>query len=787
MTAAEFGQLGPGVGAAAFGRALEPFGGLGGTAANALTAQIAHSERVLRAGNTVFGGGFEVADGLGKLGLLGDPVPVQIAEGNLVLRFRVTLFGGLLEPFGSLFVVRLATLVPNAAGIEQTELVLGVAVVLTGGLTVPVGGLVQVADNAVAALVEISEQDLRHRVVGFGGTTDPLDRFGQALFNAATVVVTAAEAQLGAGVTLIGGATEQIDGGSVVAVHAFAAQIADGKLINGVHVSLVGGALVPFQGALRDLANANAVVVAVAQFVLGGSVPLAAGHAEQDHGLAQVLANDRPFQIADGEVGLGGGVPLFGGFFVAGDGAVEVALDADTLKPTAAEEPAGFGTAGSEFFVDTEGAMLVKGNAGAGAVAFGHGKSGFQVPGVCRFAEKGDRFGIVLAVEEPHPRFVKPGRLCFAAKQRHCLAVPLSLNGSVVFVRGRVFGGPPHSVHSSLLYHTIARLATFFEKNFGFSAFPARGGRFGLDFAADLVYNRAGNRKKGELFGMDLWDLQTVRRVMSRFGLTFRHEFGQNFLTDPTVIDGIADAASPTKNCTVLEIGPGIGTLTDALAERYRRVVALEIDRSLIPVLAYTLAGRENVEVRQADALTTDLGALLAADFAAGPVAVCANLPYYVTSPILMKLLESDLPFSAVTVMVQKEFADRLCAAPGGKEYGAITVSAAYRGRAERLFEVPADRFVPVPKVNSTVVRLTLYGENKPVRPRDEELFFRTVRAAFGQRRKTLVNALGTGFPDLAKEDLTAAVTGLGLPADVRGERLSLEQFVALSDNLPLR
>ncbi len=283
---------------------------------------------------------------------------------------------------------------------------------------------------------------------------------------------------------------------------------------------------------------------------------------------------------------------------------------------------------------------------------------------------------------------------------------------------------------------------------------------------------------------MELYDIRTVRRIMSMFGLSFRKEFGQNFLTDPDVIDAIADAAFPSPDCTILEIGPGIGTLTRALASRYRRVVALEIDRSLIPVLDYTLSDCPNVTVINADVLSADLASLLADGFAAGPVAVCANLPYYITSPILMKLLESDLPFASVTVMVQKEFADRLCAAPGGKEYGAITVSAAYRGSAERLLLVPADRFVPAPKVDSSVVRISLFGSRKPLVPRNEEHFFRVVRAAFAQRRKTLVNALASAFPDLPKEQILAAVSSLGLPPDVRGERLSLQNFIDLSDRV---
>lgn len=282
---------------------------------------------------------------------------------------------------------------------------------------------------------------------------------------------------------------------------------------------------------------------------------------------------------------------------------------------------------------------------------------------------------------------------------------------------------------------------------------------------------------------MDLWDTRTVRQVMTMFGLNFRKEFGQNFLTDPEVIDAIADACCADRNCTVLEIGPGIGTLTRSLAARYRRVIALEIDRSLIPVLRYTLSDHPNVEVVNADVMQVDLGELLAEAFREGPVAVCANLPYYITTPILMKLLESRLPFDGITVMVQAEVADRLCAHAGSKAYGAITVSVDYYGEAEELLFVPADRFVPAPKVNSKVVRIALWG-TKPCVPQSEELFFRTVKAAFGQRRKTLANALSTGFPELGKERIAAILAEQGLPADIRGERLDVARFVALSDRL---
>ena len=282
---------------------------------------------------------------------------------------------------------------------------------------------------------------------------------------------------------------------------------------------------------------------------------------------------------------------------------------------------------------------------------------------------------------------------------------------------------------------------------------------------------------------MNLWDPKTVRQIMAMFGLGFRKEFGQNFLTDPSVIEEIADACSETGEMTVLEIGPGIGTLTQALAERYRRIVALEIDRSLIPVLRYTLDAYSNVTVLNEDVMQADLSAILSDAFAAGPVSVCANLPYYITTPILMKLLESRLPFESITVMVQEEVADRLCAQAGSKAYGAITAVVAYYGHAEKLFSVPADRFIPAPKVNSAVVRIALWGE-MPCKPQSEELLFRTIKAAFGQRRKTLANSLGTGFPELSKEQIKAAIEGIGQDPTVRGERLDVAQFTALSDRL---
>ena len=282
---------------------------------------------------------------------------------------------------------------------------------------------------------------------------------------------------------------------------------------------------------------------------------------------------------------------------------------------------------------------------------------------------------------------------------------------------------------------------------------------------------------------MDLCNARTVKNLMETFGLRFRKEFGQNFLTDAGVVGRIADACSECADDTVLEIGPGIGTLTRELCARYRRVIALEIDRGLLPVLSYTLNEFHNAQVVNEDVMKTDLAALLSPAFAEGGVSVCANLPYYITTPILMKLLESGLPFRHITVMIQSEVADRLTAGAGTAAYGAITAVLGYYGTTERLFTVPADRFLPPPKVNSAVVRITLHKE-KPYRPADEAVFFRTIRAAFEQRRKTLPNALSAGFPTLTKEQCTAAVTALGLSPDVRGERLDTAAFTALSDLL---
>ena len=280
---------------------------------------------------------------------------------------------------------------------------------------------------------------------------------------------------------------------------------------------------------------------------------------------------------------------------------------------------------------------------------------------------------------------------------------------------------------------------------------------------------------------MNLCDVKTIKQIMAMFSINFRKEFGQNFLTDICVVEDIADNCCDDYDSTILEIGPGVGSLTRELASRYKRVIAVEIDNGLIPVLKYTLGEFPNVTVINQDVMKVDLGELLAPYFKEGKVSVCANLPYYITTPILMKLLESGLPFEYITVMIQLEVAQRLCTAPGGKDCGAITSVLNYYGKPERLFTVGAHKFIPAPKVDSSVVRIKLHKE-KPFVPKSEEMLFRTIRAAFEQRRKTLPNALAAGFGELGKDELTQAVIDCGFAPEIRGEKLGVADFVALSD-----
>ena len=282
---------------------------------------------------------------------------------------------------------------------------------------------------------------------------------------------------------------------------------------------------------------------------------------------------------------------------------------------------------------------------------------------------------------------------------------------------------------------------------------------------------------------MNLCDIRTVREILSAFSTTTKKSFGQNFLINQSIPEQIAENCCDDSDSVIIEIGPGIGCLTAELAKRYKKVIAFEIDETLIPVLKYTLGEFHNVEVINQDIMEVDLAAVIAEKAAGEKLSVCANLPYYITTPILMRLLESRIEFDSITVMVQAEVAARLAAAAGTADYGAITASLNYYGSPKKLFTVSAGNFMPAPKVNSAVVRIDLYKE-KPVVPKDEKVFFAVIKAAFGQRRKTLVNALQTGFKDKTKEELTAAVTSLGFDERIRGEKLSTADFAALADKL---
>ena len=281
----------------------------------------------------------------------------------------------------------------------------------------------------------------------------------------------------------------------------------------------------------------------------------------------------------------------------------------------------------------------------------------------------------------------------------------------------------------------------------------------------------------------NLTDINTVKHLLSRHGFTFQKSLGQNFITDPTVCPKMAELAGITKDDCVLEIGPGIGVLTVELAKRAKKVVAVELDARLLPVLAKTLDEFPNVFVVNADVLKTDLKALAAEYFdPADRVFVCANLPYYVTSPILMHLLESGVPFAGLTLMVQKEAGQRLTAAIGSRDAGAVTYAVQYYAESELLFEVGRQSYTPAPQVDSCVLRLTPRAA-PPVDVEDEAFFFRTVRAAFLHRRKTAVNGLSAEL-GLSKETVAAALTEIGLSPTARAESFSMEQMAALAKKL---
>ena len=277
---------------------------------------------------------------------------------------------------------------------------------------------------------------------------------------------------------------------------------------------------------------------------------------------------------------------------------------------------------------------------------------------------------------------------------------------------------------------------------------------------------------------MDLCNSTDIKALLARHGFRFSKSMGQNFLIEHWVPDGLVEGADVSKRHGVLEIGPGIGPLTVRLADAAGKVAAVELDRALLPILAETLAGRDNVEVVPGDILKLDIHALVKDKLSGFTPIACANLPYNITTPVITALLESGC-FASVTVMIQREVALRICAAPGTADYGAFSVYCQYHAHTELLFQVPPECFVPAPKVTSAVVKLVPRSE-PPVPEVDRACFFRVVKAAFAQRRKTLLNALAAG--GLAdKERLREIIEACGLPADVRGERLGIPEFSALA------
>ena len=278
---------------------------------------------------------------------------------------------------------------------------------------------------------------------------------------------------------------------------------------------------------------------------------------------------------------------------------------------------------------------------------------------------------------------------------------------------------------------------------------------------------------------MELCNEIVIQGLLERHGFRFSRSMGQNFLIDPSIPAAIAEASGADEGCGVLEIGPGIGPLTAELAKRAGTVVSIELDRALLPVLAETMAPYPNVEVVPGDVLKLDLTAIAAEKFQGLTPIVCANLPYNVTSPILEKLVESPC-FTAFTVMIQREVARRLCAPQGSSEGGSFSLFLQYYMKPELLFDVPPEKFLPAPKVTSAVIRC-VRRERPAVDVADEGFFFKVMRGGFLLRRKTLANSLSAALPGIPKESIQQAITDMGLPAAVRGEQLTLEDFAALS------
>lgn len=292
------------------------------------------------------------------------------------------------------------------------------------------------------------------------------------------------------------------------------------------------------------------------------------------------------------------------------------------------------------------------------------------------------------------------------------------------------------------------------------------------------------SRKRAERTDMaTLGNPKETIAILNKYGFNFQKKFGQNFLIDTHVLEKIIRAADITKDDCVLEIGPGIGTMTQYLCENAGKVIAVEIDKNLIPILTEdTLASYDNVKVINSDVLKLDLKKLAEEENGGRPIKVVANLPYYITTPIIMGLFEAGVPLASITVMVQKEVADRMQAGPGSKDYGALSLAVQYYAEPYIAANVPPNCFMPRPNVGSAVIRLTLHGK-PPVEVADEKLLFKLIRASFAQRRKTLINGL-TNSPELSftKEEVTKALEECGYSATIRGETLTLAEFAKLAN-----
>lgn len=277
-----------------------------------------------------------------------------------------------------------------------------------------------------------------------------------------------------------------------------------------------------------------------------------------------------------------------------------------------------------------------------------------------------------------------------------------------------------------------------------------------------------------------LWDFNEIKKIMAESGFTFSKALGQNFLVNPSVCPKMAELCGADENTGVIEVGPGIGVLTNELCKVAKKVVAVELDSRLPEILKKTLADHDNVKIVSGDVMELDLHKLIAEEFPGMEVVVCANLPYYITSPVIMKLLEEKLPIKALTVMVQKEAADRLCAQMGTRACGAVTAAVRYFSEPRLLFKVSAGSFMPAPKVDSAVIRMDVYKKPK-LDVNDEKLYFRVVRGAFSQRRKTVLNSVCSAL-GIDKATLTQAFSEAGVNPALRPEAMSLENFAALSN-----